>query len=104
MLCNIEDIVPEPADTEWFSTLDLLSEFYQLPLATEGRLLTTFITPFGRYHFNGEPMGISIDPGEFKRKMHEVCGGMKGTKAIMDDVLIFGQTKEVHDHILKTVL
>ena len=42
-----------------FSKLDAKSGFWQIPLCPESRLLTTFITPFGRFCFNRLPFGIS---------------------------------------------
>lgn len=38
-----------------FSKLDANSGFWQIPLAPESRPLTTFITPYGHYHFNKLP-------------------------------------------------
>ena len=38
-----------------FSKLDANSGFWQIPLAEESKLYTTFITPFGRYCFNKLP-------------------------------------------------
>ena len=104
MLCNLKDIAPELVDSKFFSTLDLSSGFFQLPLAEESRLLTTFITPFGRYYFNRVSMGINIGPEEFQRKVNEVLSGVKGAKAIMDDILIYGKTREEHNQVLNTVL
>ena len=104
MLCNLEDIAPDLAGAKLFSTLDLASGFYQLPLAPESALLTTFITPFGRYHFNRVPMGINIGPEEFQRKINETLHGLEGVKAIMDDILVYGKTQKEHDERLKAVL
>ena len=38
--------------------LDANSWFWQIPLAKQSKLLTTFVTPFGRYCFNKVPFGI----------------------------------------------
>ena len=35
-----------------FSKLDANSVFWQITLAKESKLLTTFITPYGRFYFN----------------------------------------------------
>jgi hypothetical protein len=104
MLCNLDDIAPQLSGSKWFSALDVASGFYQLPLAPESALLTTFITPFGRYHFNRVPMGINIGPEEFQRKMNEVLSGLDGVSAIMDDILVHGKTLEEHDERLARVM
>ena len=50
-----------------FSKLDTNSGFWQVPLAEHSRLLTTFITPYGRYCFNKLPFGITSAPEHFQR-------------------------------------
>ncbi|XP_021340612.1 uncharacterized protein K02A2.6-like, partial [Mizuhopecten yessoensis] len=87
-----------------FSKLDANSGFWQVPLAPSLRLLTTFITPFGRYCFNRLPFGISSAPEYFQKRMETLLTGIPGVLCQMDDVLIFGPTQEVHDARLDRVL
>ena len=61
-----------------FSKLDANSGFWQIPLAEESRSLTTFVTPFGRYHFNKLPFGISSAPELFQKRMSKVSEGLDG--------------------------
>ena len=49
-----------------FNKLDANSGFWQIPLADQSQLLTTFITPFGRYCFKKLPFGISSAPEHFQ--------------------------------------
>ena len=58
-LPTVEDILAQLSGAKVFSKLDANSGFWQIPLTEESRLLTTFITPFGRYCFNKLPFGIS---------------------------------------------
>ena len=87
-----------------FSTLDMCSGFYQVPLDEASGPITTFITPFGRFHFLRVPMGINLGPEEFQGKMLEQFSHLKGVAIIMDDVLVYGNDKEEHDRRLKAVL
>ena len=48
--------------------------FLQIPL--ESRLLTTFLTPFGRYCFNKLPFGIRSAPELFQRCMSKILSGL----------------------------
>jgi len=52
-----------------FSKLDTNSGFWQVPLAKESRLLTTFITPHERFCFNKLPFRITNAPEHFQRCM-----------------------------------
>ena len=56
---KVDDVLGKLAGATVFSKLDANSGFWQIPLAAKSRLLTTFITPFGRYCFNKLPFGIS---------------------------------------------
>ena len=80
-----------------FSKLDANSGFWQIPLTEESRLLTTFITPFGRYCFNTLPFGISSAPEHFQCAMNKVIAGLEGVVCLMDDTLVLGRSKEEHD-------
>lgn len=62
MLPNLDDIAPELSGAKFFTTLDVFSGFFQIPLAEDGSLLTAFITPFRCFTFKGVPMGISLGP------------------------------------------
>lgn len=104
MLPNLDDIAPKLSGSCIFSTLDISGGFFQVPLDSESASLTTFITPFGRYHFRRVPMGINIGPEEFQMKMQEKFGNLPGCEIIMDDMLIYGEDMKTHDARLKKVL
>ena len=87
-----------------FSKIDTNSGFWQVPLTPESRLLTTFLTPFGRFHFNKLPFGISSAPEIFQRRMSKILEGLPGVLCHMDDVLIFGTGQEEHDQRLAATL
>ena len=67
-------------------------------------MLTTFITPFGRYCFNKLPFGVSSVPELFQRRMNKLLKGLDGVLCHMDDVLIFGHNQSEHDTHLLVVL
>ena len=75
-----------------------------MPLAEESRDLTTFITPFGRYHFNKLPFGISSAPELFQYRMNKVLDGLEGYVCLIDNVLVFWRNQEQHDKRLMAVL
>ena len=67
-------------------------------------MMTTFITPCGRYRFNRLPFGISSAPEHFQRQMSEILEGLTGLVCLLDDILIFGKSKTEHDERLHAVL
>ena len=61
-----------------FSTLDLRSGYWQLPVHPADRLKTAF-TPgpgMGLFQFTCMPFGLSNGPGSFQRLMNTVCCGL----------------------------
>ena len=94
MLPNLKDISPKLRGSKIFSKLDAVSGFNQIPLDEESRLLTTFITPFGRFCFKRLPFGISSAPEIFQRRMTELLGNIEGVQVIIDDILIHCRTME----------
>ena len=54
-LPKVDETLAQLPGAQVFSKLDANSGFWQIPLAKESRLLTTFITPTGRYCFNKLP-------------------------------------------------
>ena len=103
MLPNLEDFAPKLAGARVFSTIDVASGFFQVPLEEASAPLTTFITPFGRFCFTRVPMGINLGPEEFQRKMSEALDNLEGIAIIMDDIIVYGSTASEHDERLKLV-
>lgn len=107
ILPQVEDILPQLAGAKHFSSLDAASGFWAIPLDPESSLLTTFITPYGRYCFRRLPFGISSAPEIFQRIMNDILQEeiLKGGVTIyMDDILVYGRTLQEHDERLNRVM
>ena len=103
-LPRVDETLALLAGATVFSKLDANSGFWQIPLAKESRLLTTFITLFGRYCFNKLPFGITSVPELFQKRMKMILEGLSGVVCQMDDILIFGSSQEEHNSRLLAVL
>ncbi|KAL7291774.1 hypothetical protein TKK_0014559 [Trichogramma kaykai] len=105
---RISDTLKELGDSKVFSTLDLKSGYWQVPLAQRSKPLTAFSTPSGgTYQFNVMPFGLKGAPGTFQRLMaQEVLTGYLGKFCIcyLDDIIIHSKTYEEHLHHLSLVL
>ena len=87
-----------------FSTIDLNFGIWQTKLSNESKLLTTFITPFGRFAFNRLVMGLSSSSEYFQKRMTMLVDSIDGVIYQTDDILVFGRTETEHDERLHKVL
>ena len=79
-----------------FTKLDANSGFWQIPLSEDSCLLTTFITPLGRFCFNKLPFGTSSAPELLQKRMSKLLEGLEGVVCHMDDVLVVGRDQKQH--------
>jgi transposase InsO family protein len=101
---TLEDVLSKMSGAKHFSKLDARSGYWQLKLSDESSYLTTFNTPFGRYRFRRLPFGLISAQDEFQRKMDETFEGLPGVVPLVDDVIIWGKTREEHDMHLRAAL
>ena len=100
----LDDVLYKLSGVTMLSKLDASSGFCQIPLDENSSSLTTFITPFGRFRFRRLPFGITSAPEVFQLQMEKLLDSLPGVIIIMDDILVYGTTKEEHDGRLQTVL
>lgn len=90
-----------------FSTLDLRSGYWQIPLEEASKQYTAFATPDGAtYQFNVMPFGLKNAPGTFQRLMtQEVLAGYLHNFAIayLDDIIVYSNNWDDHLHHLTLV-
>ncbi|XP_036001498.1 uncharacterized protein K02A2.6-like [Fundulus heteroclitus] len=103
-LPSVENTLGQLSGAKVFSKLDANAGFWQIPLSKESSLLTTFITPFGRYCYNRLCFGLSSAPEHFQKRMQQILEGLEGVVCQMDDVLIWGSNQDEHDERLRRAL
>ena len=94
-LPTVDETLGQLSGATLFSKLDANCGFWQIPLDEQSRHLTTF---------NKLPFGISSAPECFQKRMSDILVREEGGLCHVDDVLIFGQTKQQHDTRLHRVL
>ena len=103
-LSTVEETLGQLRDSKVFTKLDANSGFWQILLDLNSQLLTTFITPLGRYCFTKLPFGISSAPELFQQTMATVLKGLKGVVCQMDDIPVHSGSHQEHDLHLWPVL
>ena len=76
-LPKIDNLLVQISESKFFSKLDCNSGFWQEKFNPDSRLLTTFITPFGRFCFNRMPLGIKSAPEHYQKKMSQILEGSR---------------------------
>ena len=94
---TVDHLLTEINNAKVFTLADIKSAFWYVPLDEPSSLLTTFNTPVGRMKWNRMPFGISVAPEEFQRPIDESLEGLEGTKAIADDILIWGDGNTIEE-------
>ena len=80
-----------------YSTLDLDSGFWQLPVHEDDRPKTAFNTQYGHYEFKVLPFGLTNAPSTFQRVMNGVLRKHKlYCLVFVDDIIIFSNNFEEH--------
>ncbi len=89
-----------------FSSLYLLSGYWQLRMAPKSREVTTFSTPNGHFEWTHMPFGLKGAPLTFQRTMNNISGDMLGNSVYiyLDDIIIASKDTTSHMETLKSVL
>ena len=82
------------ARSKLFSTLDLLSGYWQVEVSPEDREKTAFCTHEGLFEFRKMPFGLCNAPATFQRLMDAVLAGLQWSSCLVyiDDIVIPGRT------------
>ena len=97
-LPRIDEMLDKFEGSQWFSSIDLASAYWQVEMDEKDIEKTAFITNEGLYEFLVMPFGLCNAPATFQRLMHEVLGNLIYTKApvYLDDIIIHSKTFEQH--------
>ena len=105
-LPRIDDLLDALHGARWFSTLDLKSGYWQVPITERDKAKTAFRTSSGQlYEFNQVPFGLCNAPATFSRLMDRVLSGLHWETCLfyLDDIIFFSSTWEEHLALLRQV-
>ena len=105
-LPRIEDNLDTLGGSTWFSTLDLISGFWQVDMDDESRAKTAFtVGRGGLYQFRRMPFGLCNAPATFQRLMEKVLAGLQWEIAVLyiDDIVVFGSSVPEHLERLEVI-
>jgi hypothetical protein len=104
----IQETLRDLGQAKVFTSLDLTSGYWQVPLSEESKQYTAFSTPDGGlYQFRVMPFGLKGAPSTFQRLMcQEVFSGhlRKFAMVYLDDIIIYSQSHDEHLKHLRLVL
>ena len=105
-LPRIDDLLDQLGKSRHFSTLDLASGYWQIPVDPASCEKTAFTTHRGLFEFQVMPFGLKNAPAVFQRLMEQVLrrlnpeDGPDFVSVYIDDVLVFSPSFEEHvDHV-----
>ena len=96
---TVKDSLESLAGAAHYSTFDMNSGFWQVPMDEESKQYTAFtLGSMGLYECESMPFGLCNAPPTFQRLMLNCLGELNLTYCLihLDDVIIFSRTEEEH--------
>merc|ERR1711954_376046 len=91
-------------EKKWIASIDMLSGYHQIPLSEESSFLTCFITPWGKFQYLREPMGLAPMGDWFCFATDLVTNRIPGLEKSVDNVLAACESAEDLENTLRTFL
>ena len=90
------DILERLGDSDWFTTLDMASGYWQVLIEPGSKPKTAFSTPDGHFQFTRLPFGLKNAPVVFIRLMNKLFGNKPFVEVYFDDIIIHSKSFDQH--------
>ena len=103
---NLLDSIFGLGGTKFFTKLDLIRGYYQIPLEESSKQYTAFSTNRGHWQFKRLSFGLRNAPAAFQREIQAVLSAFPSNKVIayIDDILILSSSFDEHIDLVTKVL
>ena len=103
---NVNDAIYTGSKIKYFTKLDLIKGYYQLPIDENSREFTSFSTPHSQFQFKRLSFGLKNSGIEFQRTMTDILSEFDHRKVIVyiDDILILSTSFSDHIRLVEKVL
>ena len=103
---NISNCIYQAHNIKFFTTLDLVRGYYQIPLDKDSKQYTAFSTNKNHFQFNRLPFGLKNSGIAFQKTMQHVLSPLSSNKVIIyiDDILIMSESFEEHLSLVQKIL
>ena len=101
-LPHIQEIFDQMGGSAVFSTMDMRSGYWQVPLSEEAIPKTAFVCHRGQFEFLRVPFGLANAPSHYQRVMTQVLGKYIGkfVMVFLDDIVVYSKdTKQHLEHL-----
>ncbi len=97
---SILDLSNKLHGCKFFSCIDLVKGYHQIPMAAQDIAKTAIITPFGLFEYLFMPFGLRNAAQTFQRFMDSLFKHLPFVFCYLDDIIITSHTLEVrHKHL-----
>ena len=103
-LPNIKDFTNNLKGCTFFSKLDLVKGYHQVPMSGADICKTAIVTPFGLFEFLSMPFGLKNAAQTFQRLMDRIFRGLPYVFIYLDDILVASRSRKLHLQHLRVVL
>ena len=108
-LPTFEEVRPHFQSAKLFTKLDVKEAFWHVSLDKESSMLTTMMTPWGRYRWARLPFGLNVSSEIFQKRLIQALEGLPGVVNVADDIVVVGRGQSIpeaeadHDKNLKAL-